>query len=78
MKKPDTNLNLNLRFLVVAIIAAYMGLLGGMVWQMEVTHRQVDQVAIDAKERAWEKAVDDAFDQGVSWGHAECNGEEDQ
>lgn len=73
--KLSANVKLNLRFLFVAAIAAYMGVIGGMVWQMERTQAQ-KRPHLTANQ--WAQQLEEAYNAGYAWGHAECNGEEDQ
>jgi len=66
-------MNLNLRFLIVAILSAYMGAIGGAVWQMERTH---PKPMMDGT--AWDEQLDKTWAAGYAWGLAECAGEDSE
>lgn len=66
-------MKMNLRFIFVAVVTAYLGFIGGMVWQMELTHRAPNCAQYL---RFTQAQTDAAWGAGYAWGLAECAGED--
>jgi len=63
------NFRLNLRFLIVALLSAYIGFLGGGVWMEEKAYEESPRNPLFVKLQ-----IDKAFSDGAAWGRAECEG----